>query len=386
MCKHLLALGVATILLAGCSAPSAQLAETPAPAAASASPTGTPTPTPTRPTADVAPVDGDSILTFDGDPNAPKHQPEFGTTALALLDTLEIKGRAPKTGYERDVFGQPWLDVDRNGCDTRNDMLNRDLTDIVHTNSVPCKVQSGVLDDPYTGTTIPFLRGQDTSIDVQIDHVVALSDAWQKGAQQLTFEQRVAFANDPLNLQSTDGPTNVRKGAGDAATWLPPNTSYRCEYVARQISVKATYTLWVTQAERDAMARILGNCADTMAPTNERAQEPEPVEVDAYPNCAAAIAAGAANIAVGQPGYGPHLDMDGNGVACEVSGSVGGQPAASAPAPAAPAAPAPAAPPAGNVYYQNCDAVRAAGAAPIYPGDPGFQPKFDRNNDGVGCE
>ena len=202
---------------------------------------------------------------------APKAQPAFATKAIDLLATLPIKGRAPKTGYDRALFGQAWLDVDRNGCDTRNDMLKRDLTGITFTNSVPCKVQSGTLADPYTGTTISFLRGSATSSAVQIDHVVALSDAWQKGAQQLTTEQRTAFANDPLNLQSTDGPTNMKKGDGDAATWLPPNKGFRCEYVARQISVKATYSLWVTQAEHDAMARILGDCAGQLAPTNEQA-------------------------------------------------------------------------------------------------------------------
>ena len=178
------------------------------------------------------------------------------------------------------------MDVDRNGCDTRNDMLKRDLTAITYTNSVPCKVQSGTLADPYTGTTISFLRGSATSSAVQIDHVVALSDAWQKGAQQLTTEQRTAFANDPLNLQSTDGPTNMKKGDGDAATWLPPNKGFRCEYVARQISVKATYSLWVTQAEHDAMARILADCAGQLAPTNEQAPvvaAPAPAPVAAAP-------------------------------------------------------------------------------------------------------
>jgi hypothetical protein len=106
---------------------------------------------------------------------------------------------------------------------------------------------------------------------VQIDHVVALSDSWQKGAQQLSYEQRLQFANDTLNLQATDGPTNQQKGDGDAATWLPPNASYRCEYVARQISVKATYALWITPAELDAMAGILSNCAGQPAPTNQTA-------------------------------------------------------------------------------------------------------------------
>ncbi|MFF2713068.1 HNH endonuclease family protein [Paenarthrobacter sp. NPDC058040] len=180
--------------------------------------------------------------------------------ALDALAALPIKGRAPKTGYDRDLFGQAWADVDRNGCDTRNDILKRDLTAISYTNSVPCKVQSGTLADPYTAKTIAFVRGTTTSSAVQIDHVVALSDAWQKGAQQLSLEKRTALANDPLNLQATDGPTNQQKGDGDAATWLPPSKAFRCEYVARQISVKAAYKLWVTQAEHDAMARILGDC------------------------------------------------------------------------------------------------------------------------------
>ncbi|QHK21773.1 DUF1524 domain-containing protein [Pseudarthrobacter psychrotolerans] len=289
---------------------------------------------------------------------APKTQPAFATKAIDLLATLPIKGRAPKTGYDRALFGQAWADVDRNGCDTRNDMLKRDLTGIAYTNSVPCKVQSGTLADPYTGTTISFLRGSATSSAVQIDHVVALSDAWQKGAQQLTTEQRTAFANDPLNLQSTDGPTNMKKGDGDAATWLPPNKGFRCEYVAQQISVKATYSLWVTQAEHDAMARILADCSDQLAPTNEQAP------VGAAPAPAPAPVVAAAPVA---PAPAP----------------VAVAPAPVAPAPVVPA-PAPAAPAA--VYYANCTAAKAAGAAPIYAGQAGYRSALDRDSDGVACE
>ena len=178
-----------------------------------------------------------------------------------MLATLPVKGRAPKTGYSRDQFGQAWADVDRNGCDTRNDMLRRDLSDLaLKPGTRDCVVLSGVLNDPYTATPINFLRGSSTSAAVQIDHVVALSDAWQKGAQQLTEAQRLSFANDPLNLLAVDGPANQQKSDGDAATWLPPNKSYRCDYVARQISVKSSYGLWVTQAEHDAMARVLADC------------------------------------------------------------------------------------------------------------------------------
>jgi hypothetical protein len=202
-------------------------------------------------------------------PSAPPSQ--AGTTAadsttLSQLNTLDVKGRAPKTGYSRDQFGQTWTDdVDvaqgHNGCDTRNDILRRDLTAVTsRPGTRDCIILTGVLDDAYTGRRIDFVRGEKTSPAVQIDHVVALSDAWQKGAQQLTPEQRTDFANDPANLQATDGPTNQQKGAGDAATWLPPNKAYRCTYVSRQVEVKAHYGLWVTAAEKDAMARVLASC------------------------------------------------------------------------------------------------------------------------------
>lgn len=182
-------------------------------------------------------------------------------TTLAVLDTLPVKGRAPKTGYSRDQFGAAWKDVDHNGCDTRNDILSRDLTQRVYREGThDCVVISGTLADPYTGTTIDFVRGQKTSSVVQIDHLVALSDAWQKGAQQLTPELRAELANDPINLLAVDGPTNGQKSDGDAATWLPPNKAYRCDYVTKQVNVKAKYSLWVTQAEKDAMSTQLASC------------------------------------------------------------------------------------------------------------------------------
>jgi len=177
----------------------------------------------------------------------------------ADLATLSVKGRAPKTGYERSQFGDGWQVV--NGCDTRNIILARDLKNEVV--DISCKVTKGFLDDPYTGRTIEFIRGEATSDDVQIDHVVALSDAWQKGAQQLSYDARVALANDPLNLLAVDGPTNQKKSDGDAATWLPPNKAFRCQYVERQVKVKRKYSLWVTTAEREAMARVLGTCANS---------------------------------------------------------------------------------------------------------------------------
>lgn len=193
--------------------------------------------------------------------------PESGTAqALATLETLPVKGRAPKTGYDRDKFGPAWTDDVRvagghNGCDTRNDILARDLVDeTFKPGTRDCVVATGVLQDPYTATRIDFVRGQGTSTAVQIDHVVALSDAWQKGAQQLDDATRRDLANDPRNLLAVDGPTNGQKSDGDAATWLPPNKSYRCTYVGKQVEVKAAYHLWVTQAEKDAIRTQLASC------------------------------------------------------------------------------------------------------------------------------
>jgi hypothetical protein len=177
-------------------------------------------------------------------------------TAAQLLTTIPIKGRAPKTDYARTKFGDGWATVA--GCDTRNIILHRDMPDAAV--SPDCKVLSGTLDDSYTGKIIAFTRGADTSADVQIDHIVALSDAWQKGAQQLSADTRKQLANDPLELLAVDGQANQQKSDGDAATWLPPNKSFRCQYVARQIAVKAKYALWVTQAEHDAINSILNTC------------------------------------------------------------------------------------------------------------------------------
>lgn len=192
--------------------------------------------------------------------------PQASTTpsgsAADLLATIPIKGRAPKTGYARTQFGDGW--TTQNGCDTREIILHRDLKNTVV--SEGCVIESGILSDPYTGKTIDFKRGASTSASVQIDHVVALSDAWQKGAQQLDKNKRIALANDPMELLAVDGPTNQAKGDGDAATWLPPNKPFRCQYVARQVAVKAKYSLWMTQAEHDAISGILSSCPGQSLP------------------------------------------------------------------------------------------------------------------------
>ena len=187
--------------------------------------------------------------------------------ALEVLETIPVKGRAPKTGYSRAAFGQSWADVDRNGCDTRNDILKRDMTSIVYkARTRNCVVLSGTLIDRYSGETINFVRGNVSSMEVQIDHVVALSNSWQTGAFKLSIMQRTALANDPLNLFAVKGRLNSQKGDGDAATWVPPMKSFRCAYVAQQIAVKAKYSLWVVPPEKAAMLAILAQCPTQQVP------------------------------------------------------------------------------------------------------------------------
>ncbi len=198
---------------------------------------------------------------------APSIAPDIAE-ALATLDSLEVKGRAPMTGYEREEFGQAWSDdvtveFGHNGCDTRNDILRRDLDPeslVLKEGTHDCVALAGTLHDPYSGQDIEFQRGAQTSRAVQIDHVVPLADAWQKGAQQWSPEKRRDFANDPRNLLAVDGPLNQQKGAGDAATWLPPNKGFRCEYARRIVEVKAAYEIWVTEAEKNALSRLLNVC------------------------------------------------------------------------------------------------------------------------------
>ena len=242
------------------------------------------------------------------------------------------------TGYDRDRFGAAWLDTDRNGCDTRNDMLARDLTRRVYEpGTYGCVVTAGDLADPYTATRIHFVRGDGTLVDV--DHVVALGNAWVTGAFRWEIRQRAALANDPMNLQAVDASANRQKGDGDAATWLPSNKPFRCAYVARQIAVKAKYGLWVTAPEKAAMERVLSRCPNQPAVPDSGAPVVAPLNLSDP----------------GSPGSGS-------------SGLTGGGGQG------------------GNVYFENCEAARAAGAAPVHRGDPGYGPHLDRDGDGVACE
>jgi Protein of unknown function (DUF1524) len=268
-------LGLALVLgLTGCGVHSAAAPQPPEPLViGSEAPApepivlGSEAPTPAEPTPVQTPSASATAVTDTpaGRLSVPSRQPEAGTV-LAQLGTVPVKGRAPRTGYDRDLFGDGWQDPDGNGCDARNDVLARDLDQTVaKPGTQGCVITSGILKDPFTADTIHFVRGQDTSSLVQIDHVVALSDAWQKGAQQMAPDERLEFANDPLNLLAVDGPSNASKGDGDAATWLPPNRGYRCDYVARQTAVKAKYDLWMTAAEHEAIRHLV----TTQCPTQK---------------------------------------------------------------------------------------------------------------------
>lgn len=300
--------------------------------------------------------DGASPTAVPIDPGAtgaptPAPSAEAGT-ALAVLASLPVKGRAPMTGYSREQFGQGWSDAagdfawSRNGCDTRNDLLARDLQDVVVEDN-GCVVDSGVLAfEPYGGATdrvFDRLDG-DYATDLDGEHVVALGNAWATGAQRLDAARRAAFANDPINLLLVDPSLNRQKADADAATWLPPDRSFRCSYVARQIRVKARYGLWVTPAERRAMTRVLAACPD------EPVVQPAPV-----PAPSATAHSGSSRGSRGTPGPRGPRGMRGGPRSAEAA-------------------------------YADCTAVRAAGADPIRRGDPGYATHLDRDGDGVGCE
>lgn len=339
--RHLLPAGMvlAGLLMGGCAPePPEASAVSSGPASAS---TTAPSPAPRSPEAEHS---------TPRDPTPSSAGGVAAGTARAALASLPVKGRAPATGYDRARFGQRWADVDRNGCDTRNDVLRRDLVDVVvKAGTGGCRVLSGTLHGPYTGRTIAFTAGPGTSEDVQIDHVVSLSDAWQTGAQSLPADRREQLANDPLNLLAVDGPVNQAKSDGDAATWLPPVRDAWCPMVARQIAVKARYGLWVTAPEHDAMVRVLDDCPDQPLPSEAGAQPPAP---------------GTGTTAQREPASAP------------ASGSAAGTPAD-------PVEPGSAGSPAS---FTSCSAARAAGAAPLRRGEPGYRAAMDGDGDGVACE
>lgn len=341
---------VATEATAEATTASVSAAQTPNPAGTSASPTPSETPLPEAKTG----------------------------TALAMLAELEVKGRAPKTGYERDFFG--WRDdTDRNGCDTRNDVLRRDLRDITLRRS-GCVVLGGTLSSKFSGETFDFIRGDGNNID--IDHIVSLSNAWQTGAQSFDASTAVEFGNDPLNLLAVESRLNAQKSDSDAATWLPPHKPYRCEYVARQIAVKHKYELWVVPPEKEAMIRVLSSCDDEPAFASA-AEWPSAHggDVDGYaeaPGTKARSQQGSSGSGgSGGSGAGSGKSMGSGSGSGRSSGSGSGSGSSGGGS-------GPGSGPGGA--YKNCTEARDRGGAPVHVGEPGYGSHLDRDGDGIGCE
>ena len=300
-------------------------------------------------------------------------------TALAMLDELKVKGRAPKTGYDSDLF--KWRsDADHNGCDTRNDVLRRDLRDLtLKAGTKGCVVIAGDLTDQYKGETYAFDRSPN---NIDIDHVVARSNAWQTGAASFDADTLKEFGNDPLNLLAVSSSLNRQKGDGDAATWLPPAKSFRCEYVSRQIAIKHKYELWVVEAEKSAMQRVLDACAD----------EPAFAQDVSWPEPGQGTGVTTTEEEPASPRSGTSSDSSSGGGSGTSSGtssdssSGGGSESGPAGASGTTENSKSGSSGSGSVYFKNCTAVRAAGAAPVRRGDAGYASHLDRDGNGVGCE
>jgi hypothetical protein len=229
---------------------------------ASASPTASPQPPPKpEPTRDAGPVDEPPPAPEDDDASAAYQR---------ALDTASSLGEIDRTqtipDYRRDSFGDGWIDIDRNGCSTRNDVLERDLDAVTWLPDRRCVVATGTLQDPYTGASIPFFHdavapeGDRGSQGVQIDHIISLSAAHAGGAWAWTEAERVAFANDPETLIAVDGGANASKGDRGPSAWLPDDPGYWCDYAADYVGIAADYGLAVERADRLMLRDVLQAC------------------------------------------------------------------------------------------------------------------------------
>lgn len=200
--------------------------------------------------------------------SAAPHSASSGSSGLAegdLLDaahSLRVVDQS-RVGYDRDLFPH-WTDPDGNGCDARNDVLQRDLVEVEFRVGSDCVVESGVLHDPFTGNVVSFQRGPGTSAQVQIDHVFPLAAAWTGGADTWSAQRREQFANDPENLLAVYGPANGSKQhflPGESPQgWMPENEDFHCDYTAQVVHVATKYDLAVTEADRTAVISIAERC------------------------------------------------------------------------------------------------------------------------------
>lgn len=198
---------------------------------------------------------------------SPIHNPSGTKRGLGPVSTEELSRarvivRRVRVGspdldngpYDRAAFGPAWTDSStaiwsHNGCRTRDDVLARDL--VGERRRDECVVVSGTLHDPYTGRTIEFSKAHAQA--VQVDHVVALSYAWQQGARGWSAAKRERLANDPLNLLAVDGPENIRKSDRGPSQWMPPVEDERCAFSVRLAQVAIRYDLPVRQEDEHSM-------------------------------------------------------------------------------------------------------------------------------------
>jgi hypothetical protein len=199
---------------------------------------------------------------FVADADVPTVAP--GVDILAGIPLIPIRVR--EHDYRRAAFGDAWTDDNtapggHNGCDTRNDILDRDLVDKTFTaiKRCPTAVATGTLHDPYTNDTIPFTRGNQVGASVQIDHIVPLALAWDLGARDWSDDMRRRFANDPANLLAVQGQANQDKGDAEPADWMPPNHAFWCQYSVQFAAVLRGYALPID----DRSAVVLRDAATT---------------------------------------------------------------------------------------------------------------------------
>ncbi len=203
----------------------------------------------------------------DGERVARADIPTVAPGVDVLAGIAEIPARLRGHDYRRAAFGDAWDDDNdapggRNGCDTRNDILDRDLVDktYVAITRCPTAVATGVLHDPYTDATVAFMRGNQVGAAVQIDHIVPLALAWDLGARDWPQAQRLRFANDPANLIAVAGQANQDKGDAEPARWMPPNHAFWCQYAVQFAAVLRGYRLPVDAPSATVLRDAAGTC------------------------------------------------------------------------------------------------------------------------------
>jgi hypothetical protein len=184
-----------------------------------------------------------------------------------LAGIPEVPFRVRSYDYRRDAFGDTWTDDNsapggHNGCDTRNDILDRDLVEKTYVSIKRCPnaVATGTLHDPYTNVTVAFARGAQVGAAVQIDHIVPLALAWDLGARTWSDDMRLRFANDPANLLAVDGPANQDKGDSEPAAWMPPNHAFWCQYAVQFANVLRGYGLPVDAPSATVLRDAAATC------------------------------------------------------------------------------------------------------------------------------